>query len=73
MQHLMEKRSTIVIAHRLSTIEHADKIIVLHQGRILEQGTHEVLLSKNGAYAELHQRNFTDIDENTVPDDSAED
>ena len=73
MQHLMEKRSTIVIAHRLSTIEHADKIIVLHQGRILEQGTHEVLLSKNGAYAELHQRNFTDIDENTVQDDSAED
>jgi len=73
MQHLMEKRSTIVIAHRLSTIEHADKIIVLHQGRILEQGTHEVLLSKNGAYAELHQRNFTDIDENTVQDDSTED
>lgn len=73
MQHLMEKRSTIVIAHRLSTIEHADKIIVLHQGRILEQGTHEVLLSKNGAYAELHQRNFTDIVENTVQDDSAED
>ena len=73
MQHLMEKRSTIVIAHRLSTIEHADKIIVLHQGRILEQGTHEALLSKNGAYAELHQRNFTDIDENTVQDDSAED
>jgi len=73
MQHLMEKRTTIVIAHRLSTIEHADKIIVLHKGRILEQGTHEVLLSKNGAYAELHQRNFTDIDENTVQDDSAED
>ena len=73
MQHLMEKRSTIVIAHRLSTIEHADKIIVLHQGRILEQGTHEALLSKNGAYAELHQRNFTDIDENTVQDDSTED
>jgi subfamily B ATP-binding cassette protein MsbA len=51
MQHLMEKRTTLVIAHRLSTIEHADKIIVLHQGRILEQGTHEELLSKSGAYS----------------------
>jgi len=73
MQHLMEKRTTLVIAHRLSTIEHADKIIVLHQGRILEQGSHEELLSKSGAYAELHHRNFTDIDENTIQDDSAED
>ena len=73
MQHLMEKRTTLVIAHRLSTIEHADKIIVLYQGRILEQGSHEELLSKSGAYAELHHRNFTDIDENTIQDESAED
>jgi subfamily B ATP-binding cassette protein MsbA len=65
MQHLMEKRTTLVIAHRLSTIEHADKIIVLHEGKILEQGTHEDLLKKNGAYAELHHRNFTDLDEKT--------
>ncbi|GMR06305.1 MAG: lipid A export permease/ATP-binding protein MsbA [Gammaproteobacteria bacterium] len=62
MQHLMEKRTTLVIAHRLSTIEHADKIIVLHQGKILEQGSHEDLLKKNGTYAELYQRKFTDLE-----------
>ncbi len=60
MQHLMEKRTTLVIAHRLSTIEHADKIIVLHEGQILEQGSHEELLKKNSAYAELYLRKFTD-------------
>ncbi|HDZ79455.1 MAG TPA: lipid A export permease/ATP-binding protein MsbA [Gammaproteobacteria bacterium] len=61
MQYLMEKRTTLVIAHRLSTIEHADKIIVLHQGKILEQGSHEALLKKNGTYAELYHRKFTDL------------
>ena len=63
MQHLMEKRTTLVIAHRLSTIEHADKIIVLHRGRMLEQGSHAELIAKNGAYAELHHRNFAELDD----------
>jgi subfamily B ATP-binding cassette protein MsbA len=63
MQHLMEKRTTLVIAHRLSTIEHADKIIVLDKGRILEQGTHKELIKKGGYYADLYQRGFTDLDE----------
>jgi subfamily B ATP-binding cassette protein MsbA len=72
MQHLMEKRTTLVIAHRLSTIEHADKIIVLHNGRILEQGTHKELLEKNGAYADLYHRNFDDLEEKPAQDEKTE-
>lgn len=51
-------RTTIVIAHRLSTIENADLIVVMDKGRIVEQGTHAGLLLQQGAYYQLHQRNF---------------
>ncbi|MEG0343867.1 MAG: lipid A export permease/ATP-binding protein MsbA [Acinetobacter sp.] len=51
-------RTTIVIAHRLSTIENADLIVVMDKGRIVEQGTHAELLVQQGAYYQLHQRNF---------------
>jgi ATP-binding cassette, subfamily B, bacterial len=52
------KRTSIVIAHRLSTVKHADRIVVLKQGRIIEQGTHAALLSDGGHYAELFNTYF---------------
>ncbi|MBP5221609.1 MAG: ABC transporter ATP-binding protein, partial [Lachnospiraceae bacterium] len=51
---LMENRTTIMVAHRLSTIQHADKIIVLHHGKLAESGNHQELLSKNGLYKKLY-------------------
>jgi ATP-binding cassette, subfamily B, bacterial MsbA len=56
---LMKGRTTIVIAHRLSTIEHADTILVMDAGRIIEQGDHLALLAKNGMYANLHRIQFS--------------
>lgn len=55
LEHLMTQRTTLVVAHRLSTIKHADLICVVHEGRIVERGTHEQLLSLNGYYTKLVQ------------------
>jgi subfamily B ATP-binding cassette protein MsbA len=60
LDKLMKNRTSIVIAHRLSTIEKANKIIVMEQGEILEQGSHAELIQKQGAYAALHQLQFSE-------------
>jgi len=68
LRKIMAGRTSVVIAHRLSTIREADNIIVLHQGELLEQGTHEQLLAQDGLYAALHSLQFT---ETTSPQDKA--
>ena len=60
LEKLMQGRTTIVIAHRLSTIEHCDRIVVLDEGQIVEQGTHIELIAHGGLYARLHSRQFRD-------------
>ena len=64
LDRLMRGRTTIVIAHRLSTVERADRILVLDRGRIVEEGTHQELLTKAGLYHRLYTRRF--VDEATV-------
>jgi ABC-type transport system involved in Fe-S cluster assembly fused permease/ATPase subunit len=55
---MLRERTSLVIAHRLSTIRDADEVVVLSQGRIIEQGKYDILLSKKGAFAELYYRQF---------------
>ena len=61
MNNLMKGRTSFVIAHRLSTIKDADLILVMRDGDIIEQGTHEELITQNGFYAELYNSQFEDV------------
>ncbi len=62
LDHLMRDRTTIVIAHRLATVRSADRIIVMDEGRIVEQGDHDSLIAKNGLYARLAELQFSSVE-----------
>jgi ABC-type multidrug transport system fused ATPase/permease subunit len=59
LEKIIEHRTSIIIAHRLSTIQHADRIIVLHKGKIMEEGSHFELLDKKGLYYDLYRLQYT--------------
>ena len=59
MRRLMEGRTTFIIAHRLNTVRNADRIVVINDGQVAEQGTHDELIDRKGVYAELHNNQFS--------------
>jgi len=63
LEHLMQGRTTFIIARRLSTVQHADRILVLDEGRIVQEGTHDALFVREGLYRELALLQFRDTAE----------
>jgi ATP-binding cassette subfamily B multidrug efflux pump len=62
LEKLLRGRTSFVIAHRLSTVRNADQVYVLEEGRIVEHGTHQGLLARGGAYAQLYARQFREVE-----------
>ena len=71
LENLVRGRTTIAVAHRLSTLRHADRLVVLDRGKIIEVGKHEALLARNGAYTQLYEAQARQVD-NEGDDDSVE-
>ncbi|MFZ5814179.1 MAG: ABC transporter ATP-binding protein [Bacillota bacterium] len=71
LKHLMKGRTTFVIAHRLSSVKHADEILVLEGGRVVERGTHESLLRQNGVYRSIYEIQFRDRESEIARSDAA--
>jgi ATP-binding cassette subfamily B protein len=63
---LLRGRTAIVIAHRLATVRECDRILVLHHGRLVEEGSHDQLILQNGLYAGLHRMNYGSFDDLAV-------
>jgi ATP-binding cassette subfamily B protein len=58
LDHLLEGRTSVIVAHRLQTVASVDRILVLHEGRLVEQGTHDELYAQNGVYRDLFDLQF---------------
>jgi ATP-binding cassette subfamily B protein len=67
LRRVMRGRTSIIIAHRLSTIQHVDRILVIHRGRIAEEGRHRDLLARNGVYTKLYQLQYQDQESRQAP------
>jgi ABC-type multidrug transport system fused ATPase/permease subunit len=61
LAHLLKGRTSFIIAHRLSTVKHADRIIVLEQGHLVENGTHDELLRRDGLYHRLYRMTYAEL------------
>jgi subfamily B ATP-binding cassette protein MsbA len=66
LDRFAQDRTTVVVAHRLSTIKNADRVVVLNDGQIVEEGTHDDLLARGGMYLDLYQRQFA-LDQPGLP------